>query len=121
MKKSLFVISEKKRKKKKNELIASELNSFEKVRMRIYVCRRIKEGSKNIDFRQEVMKFVKKGSDFSWEVLKFMKKGSDFSREVLKFTKKGSQKTKCFGHGRRKMFVLRCVFEGGFQNACKLQ
>ena len=35
MKKSLFVISE--RKEKKNELIASELNSFEKVRMRIYI------------------------------------------------------------------------------------
>ena len=32
--KSLFVISER---KKKNELIASELNSFEKVRMRIYI------------------------------------------------------------------------------------
>ena len=56
------------------------------------------------------MKFVKKGSDFSWEVLKFMKKGSDFSREVLKFTKKGSQKNRCFGHGCRKLFVLRCVF-----------
>ena len=67
------------------------------------------------------MKFVKKGSDFSWEVLKFMKKGSDFSREVLKFTKKGGQKTRCFGHGRRKMFVLRGVFGGGFQKACKLQ
>ena len=39
------------RKKKKNELIASELNSFEKVRMRIYVYRRMKEGSENIDFR----------------------------------------------------------------------
>ena len=39
------------RKKEKNELIASELNSFEKVRMRIYVCRRMKEGSKNIDFK----------------------------------------------------------------------
>ena len=67
------------------------------------------------------MKFTKKGSDFSWEVMKFTKKGSDFSKEVLKFTKKGSQKTRCFGHGRRKMFVLRCVFEGGFQKACKLQ
>ena len=67
------------------------------------------------------MKFVKKGSDFSWEVLKFMKKGSDFSREVLRFTKKGSQKTRCFGHGRRKLFVLRYVFEGGFQKTCKLQ
>ena len=33
MEKSLFVISER---KKENELIASELNSFEKVRMRIY-------------------------------------------------------------------------------------
>ena len=64
---------------------------------------------------------MKKGNDFSWEVLKFMKKGSDFSWEVLKFTKKGSQKTKCFGHGRRKTFVLRSVFEGGFQKACKLQ
>ena len=53
--------------------------------------------------------------------LKFIKKGSDFSWEVLKFRKKGSQKTRCFGHGRRKMFVLRCVFEGGFQKACKLQ
>ena len=39
------------RKREKNELIASELNSFEKVRMRIYVYRRMKEGSKNIDFR----------------------------------------------------------------------
>ena len=67
------------------------------------------------------MKFTKKGSDFSWEVMKFMKKGSDFSREVLKFTKNGSQKTRCFGYGRRKMFVLRCVFEGGFQKACKLE
>ena len=64
---------------------------------------------------------MRTGSDFSREVLKFMKKGSDFSREVLKFTKKGSQKTRCFGHGRRKMFVLRSVFEGGFQKACKLQ
>ena len=27
----------------------------------------------------------------------------------------------CFGHGRRKMFVLQCVFKGGFQKACKLQ
>ena len=34
MNKSLFVISER---KEKNELIASELNSFEKVRMRIYI------------------------------------------------------------------------------------
>ena len=64
---------------------------------------------------------MKKGNDFSWEVLKFMQKGNDFSREVLKFTKKGNQKTKCFGHGRRKMFFLRIVFEGGFQKACKLQ
>ena len=32
-------------------LRASDLNSFEKVRMRIYVYRRMKEGSKNIDFR----------------------------------------------------------------------
>ena len=61
------------------------------------------------------MKFIKKGSDFSWEVMKFIKKGSDFSWEVLKFRKKGSQKTRCFGHGRRKMFLLRSVFEGGFQ------
>ena len=61
--KSLFVISER---KKKNELIAGEINSFEKVRM--------KEGGKNIDF--------------SWEVMKSMKKGSDFSREVLKFIQK---------------------------------
>ena len=82
---------------------------------------RMKEGDKNIDFSWEFMKFIKKGSDFSWEVLKFIKKGSDFSWEVLKFRKKGSQKTRCFGHGRRKMFVLRCVFEGGFQKACKLQ
>jgi hypothetical protein len=67
----------------------------------------MKEGDKNIDFNWDVMKFMRKGSDFSWE--------------VLKFTKKGSQNTKCFGHGRRKMFVLRCVFEGGFQKACKLQ
>ena len=67
------------------------------------------------------MKFIKKCSDFNMEVLKFIKKGSDFSRKVLKFTKKGSQKTRCFGHGRRKMLVLRCVFEGGFQKACKLQ
>ena len=103
MKKSLFVISER---KEKNELIASELNSFEKVRMRIYIgvgwrgMGRMKEGDKNIDFRLEFMKFIKKGSDFSWEVMKFIKKGSDFSWEVLKFRKKGSQKTRCFGHGR---------------------
>ena len=64
---------------------------------------------------------MRTGSDFSRGVLKFMKKGNDFSREVLKFTKKGSQKITCLGHGRRKMFVLRCVFEGGFQKACKLQ
>ena len=64
---------------------------------------------------------MKKGNDFSWEVLKFMQKGNDFSREVLKFTKKGNQKTRCFGHGRRIMFLLRSVFEGGFQKACKLQ
>ena len=82
---------------------------------------RMKEGDKNIDFSWEFMKFIKKGSDFSWEVLKFIKKGSDFSWEVLKFRKKGSQKTRCFGHGRRKMFFLRGVFEGGFQKACKLQ
>ena len=68
---------------------------------------RMKEGDKNINF--------------SWEVMKFMQKGSDFSREVLKFTKKGSQKTMCFGHGRRKMFVLRRVFERGFQKTCNVQ
>ena len=51
----------------------------------------MKEGGKNIDFNQEVMKFMKKGNDFSWEVMKFMKKGSDFSREVLKFMKKGNE------------------------------
>ena len=67
------------------------------------------------------MKFIKKGSDFSWEVLKFMKKGSDFSWEVLKFRKKGSQKTRCFGHGRRKMFALRYVFEGDLEKTCKSQ
>ena len=96
---------------------------------------RMKEGRKNIDFSwevlkfikkgsdfsREVLKFMKKGSDFSWEVLKFIKKGSDFSREVLKFRKKGSQKTRCFGHGRRKMFVLRCVFKVVFKKTCKLQ
>ena len=41
-----------------------------------------------------------------------MKKGSGFSMEVLKFTKKDSEKTKCFGHGRRIMFLLRNVFAG---------
>ena len=39
----------------------------------------------------------------------------DFSREVLKFVKFSSQETKCFGNGRRVMFLLLCVFEGGFQ------
>ena len=67
------------------------------------------------------MKFTKKGSDFNWGVMKFIKKGSDFSREVLKFNNKGSQKTRYFGHGRRIMFLLQRVFEGGFQKACKLQ
>ena len=76
---------------------------------------------KGSDFSWEVMEFTKKGSGFSWEVMKITKKGSDFSREVLKFTKKGSQKTRCFGHGRRKMFVLRSVFERGFQKAYNLQ
>ena len=42
-----------------------------------------------------------------------MKKGSDFSSGGVGIHKEGSQKTKCFGHGRRKMFVLQCVFEGG--------
>ena len=64
---------------------------------------------------------MKKGSDFSREVLKFIKKSSDFNREVLKFTKKGSRKTRCFGHGRRIMFLLHYFFEGGFQKGCKLQ
>ena len=44
-----------------------------------------------------------------------MKKGSDFSREVLKFTKKGSQKTRCFGHGRRKMFFYGVFLEVVFK------
>ena len=68
-----------------------------------------------------MLKFVKLSGDFSWDVLKFLKMSGDFSRDVLKFVKFSSQKTRCFGHGRRKMFVLRCVFEGGFQKACKLQ
>ena len=33
----------------------------------------------------------------------------------------GQWKPKCFGHGRRKKCVLRRVFKGGFQKACKLQ
>ena len=68
-----------------------------------------------------MLKFVKLTGVFSWEVLKFVKMSCDFSREVLKFVKFSSQKIKCFGHGRRIMFLLRCVFEGGFQKACKLQ
>ena len=54
-------------------------------------------------------------------MLEIHEKGSDFSREVLKFTEKCSQKTRCFGHGRRKMFVLRSVFERGFQKAYNIQ
>ena len=45
----------------------------------------------------------------------------DFNKEVLKFTTKGNQKDKCFGHGRRKMFVSWNVFECGFQKAYNLQ
>ena len=48
-----------------------------------------------------------------------LKLGSDFKREVLKSVKIGSRKTRCFGHGRRIMFLLPGVFEGGFQKACK--
>ena len=48
-------------------------------------------------------------------MLEFLKISSDFSREVLKFVKLSRQKTRCFGHGRRIMFLSRCVFEGGFQ------
>ena len=56
----------------------------------------------------------------SWEVLKFLKMSGDFSREVLIFAKFSSQKTRCFGHGRRIMFLLQSVFEGGFQKSGKL-
>ena len=82
---------------------------------------RMKEGDKNIDFRWEVMKFIKKGSDFSREVLQFMKKGSDYSREVLKFVKLSSQKCWVYDNSQNRMVILRGVFEGGFQKACKLQ
>ena len=109
MKTSLFVISEK---KKKNELIASELNSFEKVRMRIYARGNV--------FSREVLYLVKLSGGFKYEVWKILKIISDVSREVLKFVKFSSQTTRCFGHGRRIMFLLRSVFEGGFQKACKL-
>ena len=44
-----------------------------------------------------------------------MKLGSDFSMEVLKFVKLDNRKTRCFGHGRRIMFLLPGVFESGFQ------
>ena len=53
--------------------------------------------------------------------MKFATKGSDYSREVLTFPKKGSQKTRRFEGGRPIMFLLRSVFEGGFQKGCKLQ
>ena len=65
-------------------------------------------------FSREVLKFFKLSGDFNWEVLKFVKMSGDFSREVLKFVKFSSQKIRCFGHGRRIMFLLRSVFEGGF-------
>ena len=68
-----------------------------------------------------MLNFVGLSCDFRWEVLNFFKIGGDFSREVLKFVKFISQKTRCFGRGRRIMFLLRGVFEGGFQKACKLQ
>ena len=68
-----------------------------------------------------MLKVVKLSGDFSWEVLKLVRMSGDFSRKVLKFVKFSSQKTKCFGHGRRIMFLLPGVFEGGFQTCCKLQ
>ena len=67
------------------------------------------------------MSFVKLSDDFKWDVLKFLKMNGDFSKEVLKFVKFTSQKISCVGHGRRIMVLLRNVFEGGFQKACKLQ
>ena len=85
------------------------------------VEKRLKFVKKTSDYSREVLKFVKKGSDYSREVLKFAKKGSDYSREVLTFPKKGSQKTRRFEGGRPIMFLLRSVFEGGFQKGCKLQ
>ena len=69
----------------------------------------------------EVLKFGKLNGEFSREVLKFIEMSGGFSREVLKFVTLGNQKIRCFGHGRRITFLLGCVFEGGLQQACKLQ
>ena len=85
------------------------------------VEKRLKFVKKSSDYSREVLKFVKKGSDYSREVLKFVKKGSDYSREVLTFAKNSVHFTRCFEGGRPIMFLLRCVFEGGFQKGCKLQ
>ena len=54
-------------------------------------------------------------------MLKFVKKGSDSSREVLTFAKNSVHFAGCFEGGRPIMFLLRSVFEGGFQKNCKLQ
>ncbi len=79
----------------KNKLIASELNFFENVCMRVH------------DFRKEVLTFVNLGSAFS--------------RDALKIVKLGSRMTECFGHCRRIMFLPQGVSEDGFQKDCKLQ
>ena len=62
-----------------------------------------------------MLELVKLSGDFRSELLKFLKVSIDFSRQVLTFAKFSSQKTRCFGHGRRIMFLLRNVFEGVVQ------